>query len=272
MDLASKLKLKPNGTFTVSLAAFGDANRSIRNLGKAIVDLQTQSGQKIFMKVLIVTTIAAPLQNNINFDASKLHYLQRLKLHVAQPICSGDKFEISMLIGTDYYWDIVQNKIIRGKGSTAVQSRLGYLLSRPMSNSTGYTTSVSMLNILIQHKNEEYDLERFWKLESMGVTTDEYTNINNDFSETYETTSIRYKDYHYSAKLPWKEDFPKLLSNFYVTKRRTENMINRLSKESEMLKLCGNIIADQEKHGFIEKVDVDINTNRRIHYIPYHAV
>jgi hypothetical protein len=77
-----------------------------------------------------------------------------------------------MIIGTDYYWDIAQNKIIRGKGSTAVQSRLGYLLSRPMSNSTGYTTSASMLNILIQHKNEEYDLERFWKLESMGVTTD----------------------------------------------------------------------------------------------------
>jgi hypothetical protein len=142
-----------------------------------------------------------------------------------------------MLIGADYYWDIVQNKIIRGKGPTAVQSRLGYLLSGPMSNSTGYTTSASMLNILIQHKNEEYDLERFWKLESMGVTTDEYTNINNDFSETYETTSIRYKDYHYSAILPWKEDSPELLSNFNVTKRRTENMINRLSKESEMLKL-----------------------------------
>jgi hypothetical protein len=38
--------------------------------------------------------------------ASKLHYLQRLKL--AHPVCSGDKFEISMLISADYYWDIVQ--------------------------------------------------------------------------------------------------------------------------------------------------------------------
>jgi hypothetical protein len=55
------------------LAAFGDANRSIRNLGKAIVDLQTQSGEKISMEVLIAPIIAAPLQNNINFDASKLH-------------------------------------------------------------------------------------------------------------------------------------------------------------------------------------------------------
>jgi hypothetical protein len=52
MDLASKLKLKPNGTSTVSLAAFRDANRSIRNLGKAIVDLQTQSGEMISMEVL----------------------------------------------------------------------------------------------------------------------------------------------------------------------------------------------------------------------------
>jgi hypothetical protein len=82
----------------------------------------------------------------------------------------------------------------------------------------------------------------------MGVTTDEYTNINNDFSETYETTSIRYKDNRYSAKLSWKEDSPQLPSNFNVTKRHTENMINRLSKEPEMLKLYGNIIADQEKN------------------------
>jgi hypothetical protein len=203
-------------------------------------------GEKISMEVLIVLTIAAPLKNNINFNASKLHYLQGLKL--AHLVCSGDKFEISMLISADYYWDIVQNKIIHGKGPTAVQSRLGYLLFGPMSNSTGYTTSASMLNILIQHKNEEYDLERFWKSESMGVTTDEYTNINNDFSETYETTNIRYKDNRYSAKLSWKEDSPQLPSNFNVTKRRTENMINRLSKEPEMLKLYGNIIADQEKN------------------------
>jgi hypothetical protein len=45
-----------------------------------------------------------------------------------------------------------------------------------------------------------------------------------------------------------------------------------LSKEPKMLKLYGNIIANQEKRGFIEKVDVDINTNRTIHYIPHHAV
>ena len=80
----------------------------------------------------------------------------------------------------------------------------------------------------------------------MGVTTDEHTNINNDFSETYETTSIRYKDNRYSAKLPWKEDSPELPSNFNVTKRRTENMINRISKEPKMLKLYGNIIANQK--------------------------
>jgi hypothetical protein len=40
MDLASKLKLKPNGTSTVSLAAFGDANRSIRKLGSVIPRLE----------------------------------------------------------------------------------------------------------------------------------------------------------------------------------------------------------------------------------------
>jgi hypothetical protein len=69
-----------------------------------------------------------------------------------------------------------------------------------MSNSTGYTTSASMLNILIQHKNEEYDLEHFWKLESMGVTTDEHTNINNDFSE--ETFILAFRRFSSRKSLP----------------------------------------------------------------------
>ena len=156
-NLAEKLKLRPIGTANISLAAFGDANRNIRYLDKAIIDLETQNGTKIPMEVLIVPTIAAPLDNRINFEASKLPYLQGLKL--AHPVCNEDKFDISMLIGADYFWDIVQDQIVRGHGPTAVKSHLGYLLSGPLSTGINSTNSASMLNILIQHKKEECNLE-----------------------------------------------------------------------------------------------------------------
>ena len=58
----------------------------------------------------------------------------------------------------------MDDKIIRGDGPTAVESKIGYLLSGPTKKSTNEGGS-SMLNILISHKEEEYELEKFWKIE-----------------------------------------------------------------------------------------------------------
>ena len=52
----------------------------------------------------------------------------------------NDNINISMLIGADTYWSIVQETVIRGPGPTAVESKLGYLLSGPLYN---YTTSMT---------------------------------------------------------------------------------------------------------------------------------
>ena len=59
-----------------------------------------------------------------------MDYLRGLKL--AHPYSDDDKFDISLLIGADHYWDIVKDKTIRGNGPTAVESKLGYLLSGPV--------------------------------------------------------------------------------------------------------------------------------------------
>ena len=72
------------------------------------------------------------------------------------------EMKINLKSRSDYYWDIVdivEDKVIRGPGPTAVKSRLGYFLSGPMINSTGSTISASMFNVLVQHKREEVGLE-----------------------------------------------------------------------------------------------------------------
>jgi len=50
----------------------------------------------------------------------------------AHPVNSTEKFQISLLIGVDYYWEIAGNHIVRGTGPTAMESKLGYLLSGPL--------------------------------------------------------------------------------------------------------------------------------------------
>lgn len=54
-------------------------------------------------------------------------YLQGLRL--ANPVTRSGNFEISLLIGADYYWQFVGDHIVCGEGPTALQSKLGYLLS-----------------------------------------------------------------------------------------------------------------------------------------------
>jgi len=45
-----------------------------------------------------------------------------------------DNKEIFLLIGADFYWNIVQDKIVWGYDPTVMESKIGYLLSGPLSS------------------------------------------------------------------------------------------------------------------------------------------
>jgi len=92
----------------------------------------------------VIPTIAAPLQN-IPQRIQQLPYLRDLKL--AHPISGSSSFAIDLLIGADFYWDIVGNHIVRGQGPTAVASKLGYALSGPL-QSTKADKEAHMMNII----------------------------------------------------------------------------------------------------------------------------
>lgn len=127
--LVEKLQLRRSGTDVIHLASFGDSNQTVRHMNTATVYLVTDAGEKIAIQVLVVPTIAVPL-SNLQCNVTSLPYLRGLKL--AQPVTDDDVFEISLLIGADFFWKIVQNKVVRGNGPTAVKSKIGYLLSGPL--------------------------------------------------------------------------------------------------------------------------------------------
>ncbi|VDI75341.1 Hypothetical predicted protein [Mytilus galloprovincialis] len=109
-------------------------------------------------------------------------------------------------------------------------------------------------NCLVCHKQEECDLEKFWKLESLGIDAKEQNDPDLAESiENYLQTSITKKNNKYITKLPWRENAPELPTNEDIAKRRTESVIRRLKKDPEMFRKYGEIITDQEQRGFIEK-------------------
>ena len=181
-DLACKLNLQPQTKENVSLTSFGAEVPSYRNLDVATISIQTTSGEKIPISVLIVPTIALSLQNPIRSSIKEFPYLRGLPL--AYPVTENENFEISVLIGADYYWHFVQDHVVRGKGPTTVQSKLGYLLSGPLP-SRAQITLISLFHVATTSNNGVCDLEKFWQVESSGVTTLAKRDTDHQFLKTY---------------------------------------------------------------------------------------
>ena len=218
----------------------------------------------------MVPDIATPIQNHLPSIVPDLKYLKGLKL--AHPVSSDERFEISLLIGVDYYWQIVQDETVRGDGPVAVKSKLGYLLSGPINSNTPFMPSTRILDVMISQNEEEFDLQRFCTVESLGISPPTLNDEHANQAQEYQSTSItRDKDGAYTAAFPWKKDHLSLPSNYKVCERRTRSLARRLAQTPDLLNTYGEIIADQEKRGFIEQVQPQQN-GRNLHYIPHHPV
>ncbi|XP_053407993.1 uncharacterized protein LOC123531067 [Mercenaria mercenaria] len=266
-ELADKLELQRTGSEVIHIAAFDSSTQKVKHIETATVYLLTECNDKIPVNVLVVPTIAVPLQN-LQRSVSSLPYLRDLKL--AHPVTDDDTFDISLVIGADKYWDIVENEVVRGCGPTAVKSKIGYLLSGPLPDTSSKSSTQYIMNV-ITAPPDLYNLERFWKLESLGVSVQEETDATSDRLKTYQKNNFDFKDGRYIAKLPWEEDHKLLPDNYNITLRRTQNNIRRLRETPKLLQKYGEIIADQEQRGFIERINEN-QSSSQVHYIPHHAV
>ncbi|XP_053389091.1 uncharacterized protein LOC128552105 [Mercenaria mercenaria] len=113
-SLAQELQLARETTETICLSAFGGKSDGVQHLDTTTVYLITDSKQKIPIKTIIVPTIANPITNHLKDSTVNLPYLRGLKL--AHPVSSDSCFNISLLIGADFYWDIVEDEVRRGDG------------------------------------------------------------------------------------------------------------------------------------------------------------
>ena len=77
---------------------------------------------------------------------------------------TDDVFEILFLIGADYYWQIVEDRVIRGNGPTAVASQIGYLLSGPVNQRPSQARADYVMNVMTLPPISN-DIDRFWKLD-----------------------------------------------------------------------------------------------------------
>ena len=267
-QLADKLHLTPSRQESITLAPFGATTMTAQCLGIASITVVAKTGELIPLSVLIVPKIAALLQTVSHPQLHRLPYLQGLAL--AHPVIASKPFEISILIGVDHYWKLIGDHIIRGDGPTAVQSKLGYLLSGPLQLSSQSQEITNTFHISVNLPGMEHSIEQFWSIESTG-TLPALPQSHDQFTDDYLASITRENNGSYVVKFPWKDNHAPLPSNYKVCERRTRTLVRRLSNTPNLLQAYNNIIQEQEKRGFIEKVDSSPPTSP-VHYIPHHHV
>ena len=266
--MATKLNLKPSGKDNISLASFGSKSTTNKTLHTGVIDVHTLSGDKIPVSVLIVPKIAPPIQNYVRTSLNHLPHIMGIKL--AHPVTDEVNFEISILIGADYYWTFVEDHTIRGTRPTAVASKLGYLLSGTIPKHP-HSPTVSLFHVSAQTPRETCDIERFWSIESTG-TQPTTKDSNEQFLQSYINSNITCQpDGSYSLRSPWKENRPPLPTNYNVCNRRTRSLARRLAQTPQIFKLYNDIITEQLSRGFIERIP-STHSTKDVHYIPHHPV
>ena len=145
-QLADTLQLQPIRHELITVSSFGEQISTPTRFAVTTISIHTLNGSQIPISVLIVPKLAAPVRNSIRTHLNQFSYLQGLTL--AHPVTSDENFSISVLIGADYYWQFIQDHVARGDGPTAVQSRLGYLLSGPLPLPQPISTTSLHISIL----------------------------------------------------------------------------------------------------------------------------
>ena len=254
----------------VAISAFGASESNNQTLPVATIILKTIDGDKIPISVLVIPRIAQPLHNLPFSYVKELPYLRGIRLTHA--VSNSPELHISVLIGADFYWSIVQETVIRGPGPTAVDSKLGYLLSGPLYNCTTSMTSSVLYLSTSDSEDKLFPDELFPDVRKTEFEQHKKPSTSLTFLLEYLRDSVtREPNGSYTVKFPWKVSHPPLPRNKSTCERRVRSLAHKLSKTPEVLMIYNDIVKEQLSRGFIEKVP-ESELTRTYHYIPHHAV
>ena len=285
-DLAKRLKLHYIGKNYLTIYTFGTTKP--KEIETSIVELgiQLKSGFIMNIKANVVPNVTGEIERRPikSIDIKKKLLAYQLADDLPTSIESN---KIHLLIGNDYYTDIVSLKRIEITDTLhLISSKVGWILTgrlkseNSMSNDftllSSSRSSISTERLVFPEdqsvKEMEPNLNEFWKLETIGIketiteTADD--KILEDFNE-----SVRKINGRYHVKWPWKNEYPDLPENYTLAYGRLKSTIKRLTNnDKNFLDSYDDIINNQLKKGIIEKIDDKHLSNGSVHYIPHHAV
>ncbi|KAI3375601.1 hypothetical protein L3Q82_003921 [Scortum barcoo] len=276
-DVAKALGLPVIRQETLNLHTFGSTTPATvqRNIVKVWMENVWDSQQRIEIEAVetpqvcsaVIKVPCKPLQEEV----------ERKGLQLADFSLDGsDDPELSVLIGGDFYWQVVSGKVQRlTKSLVAIESSFGWTLQGPVSTSS--VTDATCMHISLEEDIQiAKQLHAFWEVESLGIVHEkskspEETEALQNFEQT-----VTHNNGRYQVELPWRPDKPDLPDNFRVAKGRFEGLKRRLKTDTTLYKGYSDVIKDYLQQGICEDVPANTlqeeNPESVKYYMPHHAV
>ena len=272
-----KLQLPVFGRDSLLIKAFGESNARLRTCEIVQVGIKTLCDTTVYIQAYVVPVICGPLtQQSTELTQSSYEHLRDLPL---ADRAGGGVLAVSILVGADYYWSLVEGTLVRGAPwePVALATKLGFVLSGPTmvmcDNVHANTVNLTATHVLkvessvINHDDLAAELKKFWDYESFGINDDNATLYDKFVNE------VEFVEGRYQVRLPFKEDHDLLPDNFALCKSRLVALLRRLSVKPDVSRQYNDVIREQLKQGIIEPVDQGTtNGVGKVHYIPHHEV
>ena len=274
--LANKLQLHRRKPEQLQLATFGNA--AVHHVTAHSADLTVHFSDNTTQH--ITATVVPTITGSITTTPLDLHVQAALPpdIHLADHyLDSGQPQVIDLLVGNDYYLDIVlPERRQLSPGLYALNTRLGWIISGRLpspSTAVAPTPAPSLLVVNAHHSADppldKPQLERFWDLETIGITDSPHSS-DDDTAHALFQQSVSRDDGRYMVRWPWKPNHD-LPDNYTLAKGRLTSLLRRLRREPDTLHAYDQVLQDQQTKGIIEKAP-PVSGSRRCHYLPHHHV
>ena len=215
--LQSQLNLRPIQNEKLLLNTFGGNKFKSQTCNVFKLSLQ-RPGAQVAIEIVVIS-LCSSLPTPVNL--TQFPHLKDLQLADSPDNPPGP---INILIGSDFYWILVGEEIIRGdKGPIAVNSKLGWLVSGPVCSISQSGNTIS--NLIMAETLDDSNgcdqltdlLHQFWQTEAIGIQEDCATEpmISEEFLK-----DVKYKENHYEVSLPWKHDYSDLSNHYNLSYNR----------------------------------------------------
>ncbi|XP_065658562.1 uncharacterized protein LOC136083084 [Hydra vulgaris] len=247
----------------INIKTFGNNNTN-EILDRVKVYDQDNDGADIEI-ICFVKEICSPLNGQYIETASKNYkHLKYLKL--AEYHKDNEYLEYDILIGADYYWSIIENNIIRGfEGPIAIKSKVGYLVSGPITGKNNNKIDCSVLSShVLKVKAELYNDKTFLKDKLLTIWNKSKDNISDNLVVEHFRKSINFENNRYTVELPFKENHPLLCDNYSLCLKRFKSLERKFLKDAKLFDSYNDIIKEQLLNGTVEQV---LNSYICLHWI-----